>query len=193
MLTVEGQVEDQRQKLHLTEIDLATQRQLVIDLKAQLQKAKEVAQLVKEAAEAEKQASYLLGIDETQARLTEKFAEVCRDYCNVTWDRALSIAGVPTDSVLRHPGSIYYHPDIREVPDVVSFPPAPVPEASEQPLTIQAALPLLEASKGSNQAGDQDQGAKGAEDKGKGKEKKPSSEAKDAAKDREVATKAKEA
>ena len=56
--TVERQAEDQRQKLHLTEIDLATRRQLVADLKVELQKAKE-------AAEAEKQASYLLGIDET--------------------------------------------------------------------------------------------------------------------------------
>ena len=41
--TVERQVEDQRQKLHLTEIDLATQRQLIIDLKVELQKAKEAA------------------------------------------------------------------------------------------------------------------------------------------------------
>ena len=41
--TVERQAEDQRQKLHLTEIDLATQKQLVIDLKVKLQKAKEAA------------------------------------------------------------------------------------------------------------------------------------------------------
>ena len=52
--TMERQAEDQRQKLHLTEIDLATQRQLVIDLKVELQKAKEAAQLAKEATEAEK-------------------------------------------------------------------------------------------------------------------------------------------
>ena len=52
--TVERQAEDQRQKLHLTKIDLATQRQLVIELKAGLQEAKEAAQLAKEAAEAEK-------------------------------------------------------------------------------------------------------------------------------------------
>ena len=88
--TVERQAEDQRQKLHLTEIDLATRRQLVADLKVELQKAKE-------AAEAEKQASYLLGIDETQIRLADELSEVCRDYCNVTW--ALSVAGGPTDSV----------------------------------------------------------------------------------------------
>ena len=34
--TVERQAEDQCQKLHLTEIDLATQKQLVIDLKVEL-------------------------------------------------------------------------------------------------------------------------------------------------------------
>ena len=40
---MERQVEDQCQKLHLIEIDLATQRQLVINLKVELQKAKKVA------------------------------------------------------------------------------------------------------------------------------------------------------
>ena len=34
--TVERQAEDQRQKLHLIEIDLATEKQLVIDLKVKL-------------------------------------------------------------------------------------------------------------------------------------------------------------
>ena len=82
--TVERQAKDQRQKLHLTEIDLATQRQLVLDLKVELQKAKEAALLAKEAAEAEKQASYLLGVEETQIRLAEELSEVCRDCCNVT-------------------------------------------------------------------------------------------------------------
>ena len=81
---VERQVEDQCQKLHLIEIDLATQRQLVINLKVKLQKAKKAAQLAKEAAEAEKQASYLLDVEETQVRLTEELSEVCRDYCNAT-------------------------------------------------------------------------------------------------------------
>ena len=90
--TVERQAEDQRQKLHLTEIDLATQKQLVIDLKVELQKAKE-------AAETEKQASYLLGVKEMQVRLVEELSEVCKDYCNATWDRALSVAGVLADSV----------------------------------------------------------------------------------------------
>ena len=106
--TVERQAEDQRQKLHLTEIDLATQRQLIIDLKVELQKAKEAAQLAKEAAqlakeaaEAEKQSSYLLDVEETQVRLTEKLLKVCRDYCNAMWDRVLSVVGVLADSIWR--------------------------------------------------------------------------------------------
>ena len=55
-------------------------------------------------------------MEETQVRLTEELSEVCRDYCNVTWDRALSVAGVPADSVLRLPESVYYHLEICEVP-----------------------------------------------------------------------------
>ena len=52
--------------------------------------------------------------------------------------------------------SVYYHPDIREVPGATSFPFALTLETSEQRLTIQAALPLPEASKESSQAGDQE-------------------------------------
>ena len=63
-----------------------------------------------EAAEAEKKASYQLGVDETKIRLAEELSEVCRNYCDVTWDKALTVAGVPTDSALRLPKSIYYHP-----------------------------------------------------------------------------------
>ena len=59
-------------------------------------------------------------------------------------------------------------------------------------MIAQAALPLPEASKGPNQAGDQGQGADGAKDKGKGKGTKPPSEAKDAAKAKEAEAKAKE-
>ena len=82
--TIERQAEDQCQKQHLTEIDLATQRQLVQDLKVELQKAKEATQLAKEATKAEKQTSYLLGVEETQIRPVDELPEVCKDYCNVT-------------------------------------------------------------------------------------------------------------
>ena len=51
--------------------------------------------------EAKNQASYLLGVEETQARLIEKLAKVCKDYCNITWDEALNVAGVPVDSAWR--------------------------------------------------------------------------------------------
>ena len=40
---VEIQVEDQHKQLHITEIKLVIQRQLVLDLKAELQKVKDVA------------------------------------------------------------------------------------------------------------------------------------------------------
>ena len=78
--TTEKQVEDLRKQLHYTEINLATEKQLVIEL----QKAKEAVQLVKEAAEAEKQVAYTLGVEETQARLTEELSVVCREYCGIS-------------------------------------------------------------------------------------------------------------
>ena len=132
-------------------------------------------------------------MEETQIRPVDELSEVCKDYCNVTWDRALSIVGVPADSVWRHPRSVYYHPNICEVLGAISSPLALAPKTSKQPLAIQDALPLPEASKGSSQVGDQGQGVEGEKEKGKGKGKKPSAEAKDAAKDREATAKEKEA
>ena len=54
------------------------------ELREELRKAREAAQLLKEAAEAEKQASYALGVQKTQSRLTEEFSAVARDYCDIT-------------------------------------------------------------------------------------------------------------
>ena len=82
------------------------------DLRKELHKAKEAAQLLKEAAEAEKQAAYALGVQETQSRLTEEFSSVARDYCDITWGKALDAAGIPADSSLRLLESIYYDSDI---------------------------------------------------------------------------------
>ena len=67
--TAEKQAEDQCQKLHVTEINLATKKQIVLDLKAALQKAKE-------AAEAEKRAAFQLGVEKTQVRLAEELSKV---------------------------------------------------------------------------------------------------------------------
>ena len=98
----ETQAEDQCQKLFVTETNLAIEKQTMLDLKAALQKdeeelrlAKEEAQLVREAAEAEKKASYQLGAGETEARLSEELPEVCKDYYSILWAYALDAAGVP--------------------------------------------------------------------------------------------------
>ena len=75
----------------MTEINLATEKQAVLDLKATLQKAKEETQLAKEAVEAKKRAAFQLGMEETKVRLTEELSEVCRDYYSVTWDKASAL------------------------------------------------------------------------------------------------------
>ena len=63
--TTEKQFEDIPKQLHYNEINLATEKQLVTELREELWKAKGAAQLVKEAAEAEKQAAYMLGVEDT--------------------------------------------------------------------------------------------------------------------------------
>ena len=156
---------------------------MVIDLQAELQKAKKEIQLAKEAIEAKKKASYQLGEEETEIRLVEELSEVCRNYCNMTQDKALTAAGVPADSTLRLPGSVYYHPQIQEIP-FASSSPAPVPEPSGKPLVVLDALPSPKIPSECSQAGDKGQGAKG--EKGKDKGKKPSAKAKDAAKTKEA-------
>ena len=119
----ERQAEDLRRELHHCEINLATEKQMVKDLHEEVHKAKEAAQLLKEAAEAEKQAAYALGVQKTQSRLTKEFSSVARDYCNITWGKALDAAWVPADSNLRLPESIYYDSDIRELLGSGSPPP----------------------------------------------------------------------
>ena len=101
--------------MYITETSLATEQQNVLDLKAALQKAqdemrrvKEEAQLIREVVEAEKKASHQLGIQETEARLSEEIPEVCRDYCSISWARALDAAGIPADSALRLPENVFY-------------------------------------------------------------------------------------
>ena len=80
---------------------------MVTKFREELHKAKEAAQLFKEATEAEKQAAYTLRVQETQGRLTEEFSAVARDYCDISWGKALDVAGIPADSSLRRPESIY--------------------------------------------------------------------------------------
>ena len=95
--TTEKQFEDICKQLHYTEINMATEKQLVTELHEEIRNAREAAQLLKEAAEVEKQVVYTLGMEETQARLTEEFSAVVKDYCDISWGKALDVTGVPAD------------------------------------------------------------------------------------------------
>ena len=64
--SVNSQAEDQHKQLHMTEIELATQRQLVLDLKVELQKAKDAARVAREASKATETASYERGVLDTE-------------------------------------------------------------------------------------------------------------------------------
>ena len=55
-----------------------------MSLKAELEKAKAKAQVVKEVAKAVEIAAYERGMLETEQRLAEEVAKVCRDYCTMT-------------------------------------------------------------------------------------------------------------
>ena len=110
---------------------------MVTELYEELRKAREVAQLLKEVIEAEKQAAYDLGVQETQSRLTEEFSAVARDYCDITWGKALDTAGIPADSVLRQLESIYYDSDICVLPGSKSPPPEHPAKVSEVHVTSQ--------------------------------------------------------
>ena len=78
--TSKRQAEDQRQKLHITKINLATEKQIVLDLKAELQRTKDVARVAREAAKAMVRASYEHGVGDMEAWQAEDVAVVCRDY-----------------------------------------------------------------------------------------------------------------
>ena len=134
----ERQAEDLRKELHYCEINLATEKQLVKDLREELHKAKEATQLLKEAAEAEKKAAYALGVQKTQSRLTGEFSSVARDYCNITWGKALDAAGIHADSSLRLPESIYYDSDIQKLLGSGSPPPEQPTQVFEAPTIDQA-------------------------------------------------------
>ena len=63
--TTKKQFKDIRKQLHYTGINMATEKQLLRELCEELRKAREAAQLLKEATAAEKQATYTLGMEET--------------------------------------------------------------------------------------------------------------------------------
>ena len=96
--------------------------------------------MASEAAEAEKTTSYECGVIDTETRLAEEVAGVCRDYYAETWVEALNQARVPATSELRSAKNIFFPEDIRENPAML-IPP-------EQLLTTQAPPFDAEVSKG---------------------------------------------
>ena len=124
---------------------------MVTDLREELCNAREATQLLKEATEAEKQAAYALGVQETQSRLTEEFSAVARDYYDITWGKALDAAGIPADSSLRRPKSIYYDSNIRELPSPGSPSPEQPAQVFEAPIADQAPLAPVEVPTESRQ------------------------------------------
>ena len=90
-------------------------------------------------------------MQETQSRLTEEFSSVARDYCDITWEKALDAAGVPADSSLRRPESMYYDPNIQALPGFDSPPPEQPTSASEAPATSQALPVSMEVPADSHQ------------------------------------------
>ena len=106
--TMERQMEDQRQKLHVTEINLATEKQAILNLKAELQKVKEAAQVAKEAVEAVVSASYNRGVADMKTCLAEEVAVVCRDYVSKSWGVAMDRARVPANFEMRRLKNIFF-------------------------------------------------------------------------------------
>ena len=173
--TTEKQFKDIRKQLHYNEINLATEKQLGMELCEELRKAREAAQLVKEAVEAEKQAAYTLGVKETQARLMEEFSVVCRDYYDISCGKALDVVGVPVDFDLRRPESIYYDPEILELSGPDSSHLEQATQVSAQPKVDQVPSTPLEVPKDSNQDAGKGKEIETLKSKDKGQDKKKNS------------------
>ena len=105
--------------MHITEINLAIEKKTVLDLKAELQKTKDVARVAREVTEVVVKASYEHRVQDTKTRLAKEVAVVCRDYCTESWGVAMDRSRVPADSEMRRVENIFFPKDIREIPDVV--------------------------------------------------------------------------
>ena len=134
------QAEDLRQQLHQSKAKLMTEKQMVLDLKAELSKVKEAARVAKEAAEAVVTSSYDRGVRDTEVRLIKEVATVCRDYITMSWGVALDRAAVPADSDLQKVENVFFPKDIHEIPDSVA-PEEPLPTKA---LTSDSPMPEAE-------------------------------------------------
>ena len=117
----------------------------------------------------------MFGMEETQARLTEEFSAVCKDYCDISWGKALDVAGVLVDSGLRRPESIYYDSEIRELSNPNSSHPEQATQVSELPKEDQVPLAPLEVPKDSHQDAGKGKEIETLKSKDKGQEKKKNS------------------
>ena len=85
--------------------------------------------MAREAVEAAVATSYDRGVRDTEVRLTEEVAAVCRNYITMSWGIALDRVAVPVDSDLQKVENIFFPEDICEIPDSV---------APEEPLPVKA-------------------------------------------------------
>ena len=114
-------------------------------------------------------------MEETQARLTDDISAVARDYCDISWSKALDAARILADSSLRQLESIYYDSDIRELPDPSSFLLEQAAQVSEVPKADQVPPAPVEASMDSHQDAGKGKEAETLQGKDKGKEKRKDS------------------
>ena len=144
---IEKQMEDQCQKLYTTDINLATEKQTVLDLKAELQKAKEATRVAREAVKAMVNASYERGVLDMETCLAKEVAIIYRDYVTKLWGVAMDRAEVPADSKLRRAESIFFLADIQEIPDTV-----PSTKHLHPTQTPLADVEVLKGAKGGEEA-----------------------------------------
>ena len=114
-------------------------------------------------------------MEETQARLIEELTTVCRDYCDISWGKALDATRVPVGSNLKRPESIYYDPEIRKLPSPDSSHPEQATQVSAQPEADQVPPAPLEAPKESHQDADKGKEIETLKGKDKGQDKKKNS------------------
>ena len=114
-------------------------------------------------------------MEETQARLTEEFSIVAKDYCDISQGKALNVAEVPADSGLRRPESSYYDLEIHELSDPNSSHPESTAQVSELPQVDQVPPAPLEVPKDSHQDVGKGKEVETVKGKDKGQDKKKSS------------------
>ena len=135
--SAEAQVEDQRKELYTTQLNLATEKAVVLDLQPKLKGAEEALKMAQEATIAAETSAYERGVLETETRLTVEVTAICREYCAETYNQALDRTGIPPNSDLRKTDQMYYPEDLKENPTPPP-PPAdlPLPPPNE-PLLAQ--------------------------------------------------------